>query len=320
MGSPEPHARRRRKRPAAARLLIAQVGYQLRVLVRSPIGAFATLIVPLIVLLAVNLLYEGTHLASRGGIAYAQFFTPAMIAFAVVGACYMNVVSQTTLARDEGILKRIRSTPLPAWIYMAGRLGSASVVALLGAIVVVAVGAYVYDFEVIWSAVPAVLVTLAVGMFCFCALGLAVTVLVPSADAALPVAWGTMLPLCFISDIFVPIQGAPDWLREVASIFPLRAFADALERAFNPVTGSSALQLGHLELLLVWGVAASAFALLAFRWEPSGGHGGERGGPGGGSFGIERAHALITGRGEQASAKRPGSDVAEPEKPHAGSR
>lgn len=71
--------------------------------------------------------------------------------------------------------------PLPAWIYMAGRLGSASVVALLGAIVVVAVGAYVYDFEVIWSAVPAMLVTLAAAMFCFCALGLAVTVLVPSA-------------------------------------------------------------------------------------------------------------------------------------------
>lgn len=314
MGSRERHATSRRKRPAAARLLIAQVGYQLRVLVRSPIGAFATLIVPLIVLLAVNLLYQGTHLASRGGIAYAQFFTPAMIAFAVVNACFMNVVSQTTLARDEGILKRIRSTPLPAWIYMAGRLGCASVVALLGAIVVVAVGAYVYDFEVIWSAVPAVLVTLAAAMFCFCALGLAVTVLVPSTDAALPVAWGTMLPLCFISDIFVPIEGAPHWLREVASIFPLRAFADALERAFNPVRGSGALPVGHLELLLVWGVAAGAFALLTFRWEPSGGRGGERSGPGSGSFGIERARALIAGRGEQAAGTQSSS---EPEKPHA---
>ena len=169
------------RRPSVLRLLGAQVGYQLRVLIRSPIGSFATLVIPLMVLLAVNLLYEGTHLGSRGGIAYAQFFTPAMVAFAVVNACYMSVISSTTLARDEGILKRIRSTPLPPWVYMAGRLGSAGLVALVSAIVVVAVGAGVYDFEIVWSAVPAVLVTLAAAMFCFCALGLAVTVLVPAA-------------------------------------------------------------------------------------------------------------------------------------------
>ena len=179
-----------RRRPSALRLLAAQVVYQLRVLVRSPIGSFATLVIPLMVLLAVNLLYRGTHLASRGGIATRQFFTPAMVAFAVVNACYMSVISATSLARDEGILKRLRGTPLPPWIYMSGRLASAGLVALISAVVVIAVGAGVYDFEVIWSAVPAALLVLAAAMFCFSALGMAVTVLVPRADSALPVASG----------------------------------------------------------------------------------------------------------------------------------
>jgi ABC-type multidrug transport system permease subunit len=292
------------RRPSVLRLLGAQVGYQLRVLVRSPIGSFATLVIPLMVLLAVNLLYRGTHLASRGGIAYAQFFTPAMVAFAVVNACYMSVISSTTLARDEGILKRIRGTPLPPWVYMAGRLGAAALVALTSAVVVVAVGALVYDFEIVWSAIPAVLLILALAMFCFCALGLAVTVLVPAADSALPVAWGTILPLCFISDVFMPIDSAPHWLRAIASFFPLRAFADDLEAAFNPVTGSSALQLHSVEVLAAWGVAATVFALLTFRWEPavSGRH---RRPEASAAFAVDRVRALFEQIGARPAQAQP---------------
>ena len=120
------------RRPSTVRLLGKQVGYQLKLLARSPMAAFATLVIPLMVLLAVNLLYSGTRLSSRGGIPFAQFFTPAMVAFAVVNACYMSVISSTTLARDEGILKRIRGTPLPPWVYMTGRLVSSGLVASVG--------------------------------------------------------------------------------------------------------------------------------------------------------------------------------------------
>jgi ABC-2 type transport system permease protein len=260
----------RARRPSLLSLLTAQVGYQLRLLVRSPMASFATLVIPLMVLLAVNLLYNGTRLSDRGNILYAQFFTPAMVAFAVVNVCYMSVISSTTLARDGGILKRIRSTPLPAWIYMAGRLVAAGVVAACAATVVIAVGAGVYGFEIVWSAIPAVLATIGLAIFCFCALGLAVTVLVPAADSALPIAWGTILPLCFISDVFQPIDNAPGWLRAIASVFPLRPFADALETAFNPVVGSRTIQWGHLGVLAGWGLAAAVFAFVAFRWEPDG--------------------------------------------------
>jgi ABC-2 type transport system permease protein len=297
-------------RPSASRLLGRQVAYQLRVLVRSPVASFATLVIPLMVLLAVNLLYRDTHLASRGGIAYAQFFTPAMVAFAVVNACYMSVISSTTLARDEGILKRIRGTPLPPWVYMTGRLVSAAVIALISAVVVVAVGADLYGFEVVWSAVPAALLTLAAGMFCFCALGLAVTVLVPAADSALPVAWGTILPLCFISDVFMPIDSAPHWIRSIASFFPLRPFADNLESAMNPTTGSSTLHWQHVEILIAWGIASATFALVSFRWEPSADARRPRGAQSNPAFAVDRVRELLERPGtrrahDQSEADRP---------------
>jgi len=149
----------------------------------------------------------------------------------------------------------------------------------------------------VWSAIPTALLTLAVAMFCFCSLGLAVTVLVPAADAALPIAWGTILPLCFISDVFQPIDRAPHWLRALASFFPLRPFADDLESLFNPVTGSTALHLGHLAVLAAWGVAAAAFALLAFRWEPGGQRRRDRGSRRPAAFAAESVRGLLEARG-----------------------
>jgi ABC-2 type transport system permease protein len=284
------------RRPSPFRLLTAQVSYQVRLLVRSPIAAFATLVIPLMVLLAVNLLFSGTRLRVRGDIRYAQFFTPAMVAFAVLSACYMSVISSTVLAREQGILKRLRSTPLPPWIYMAGRLIAAGLVALVSAIVVIAVGAWVYDFEIVWGAIPTVLLTLAVAMFCFCSLGLAVTVLVPSAESALAIAWGTILPLCFISDMFQPIDNAPHGLRQAASFIPLRPFADDLESAFNPVTGGTAVHWGHLELLGAWGLAAAAFALLLFRWEPDGRHRHKRGSRRSATVAVDHVRGLLAER------------------------
>jgi ABC-2 type transport system permease protein len=300
----------RGRRPSTVGLLGRQVGYQLKLLARSPMAAFATIVIPLMVLLAVNLLYSGTYLDTRGGIAYAQFFTPAMVAFAVVNACYMSVISSTTLARDQGILKRIRSTPLPPWVYMAGRIISSGLVATVGAVVVVAVGAGVYHFQVIWSGVPSALLTLAVAMFCFCSLGLAVTVLVPSADAAVPIAWGTMLPLCFISDVFQPIDNAPQWLRAIASAFPLRPFADDLESAFNPITGSGAIHPAHLELIAVWGVGAAAFALFAFRWEPGRTHSADRGSRQSATFATERVRGLLERPGRRPPRREPATKPA----------
>jgi ABC-2 type transport system permease protein len=268
---PPREPRRRRATSRGLRILVGQVGYQLRLLARSPIAAFATLVIPLMTLLAVSLLYAGTRLQSQGNISYAQFFTPAMVAFATVTACYAGVITSTVLAREQGILKRLRATPLPPWAYLAGRIITAGLVAAVSAAVIVAVGAGVYGFHVIWSSVPAALLTIAVAIFCFCSLGLAISALVPSAEAALPIAWGTLLPLCFISDVFEPIARAPHWLRALASAFPVRPFADNLEALFNPVTGSSALNAGHLELLVAWGGGAALFALIAFRWEPAGG-------------------------------------------------
>ena len=204
---------------------------------------------------------------SRGGIAYAQFFTPAMVAFAVVNACYMSVISSTALARDEGILKRLRGTPLPPWIYMTGRLGSAGLVALVSAIVVVAVGASVYGFEVVWSAEPCAYWSRSLQGCSASAHSVS-----PSPCSFRPPTRPYRSPgerscLCVSS----PTSSCPSKTRPSGCGRQHRSSPCGLRRRtreFNPVIGSPSLNWHHLEIIIAWGVAAAAFALIAFRWEP----------------------------------------------------
>jgi ABC-2 type transport system permease protein len=259
----------RGRRPAATTLLLRQIRYQDKLFWRNPPSAFFGVAFPLVFLLLFNLLQGGERLAERGGIRYAQFLTPGIVAFAVISACYTNLATSVPINRDQGILKRSRGTPLPPWIYLAGRVGSAVWVALISALLLVATGVVLFQVEIVWRLLPAALLTLLVGAACFCACGLAVAALTPNGEAAPAVANLTILPLVFLSDVFYPLDQAPDWLQAITWAFPVKHFAVAMEADFSPLTSGNGLLWGHLAVLALWGVAASLLALRRFRWEPN---------------------------------------------------
>jgi ABC-2 type transport system permease protein len=254
-------------RPSLLCLVAGQVRYQAVILLRSPGGPFFAVVVPLMVLAALDFLQGTEVLRSRGGIRFPQFFTPAMVAFAVMNACYVTTVTGTVIARDEGILKRLRGTPLPPFAYMAGRIGASSLVAAVAAVLVILLGHLGYGAEVMLRTLPALVVTATLGMVCFTLVGLAVTILVPNTDVALPVAYGTLLPLCFVSDVFFPADAAPGWLSTAASAFPVKHLAVALERTLNPTVAGAGWDAWNLGILAAWTVASLVVTLVFFRWE-----------------------------------------------------
>jgi len=197
----------------------------------------------------------------------AGFFTPAIIVFSVVTATYTNLAMMVTIARDEGILKRIRGTPLPAWAYLAGRIGHSVAIAFLLVVIVAAFGALVYRVEVPWTAMPAVLLVLVVSAATFSALGLALSGLIPNADASPAVVNATILPVLFISNVFVPMESAPEWLDTASHLLPVHHFADAMMDLY--ARGADAgLPLMELGVITLWGVIGVLGALRFFSWEP----------------------------------------------------
>ena len=105
----------------------------------------------------------------------------------------------------------------------------------------------------------------------FCCLGFALATLISNVDAVQPVVWATVLPLCFISGIFIPISALPAWLARIGYVFPVHPLAAALLEAYNPHTTGSGLNWGYLAILAAWGVAGLIIAVRRFSWLPHGG-------------------------------------------------
>jgi ABC-type multidrug transport system permease subunit len=272
------------------RVLVQQIHLQSLLLLRSPSAPFFTFVVPLMLLVALDLVYGTRALPTRPEISFPQFYVPAMTTFALVNGCYVNVINGVTLARQTGLLKRIRGTPLPGWVYLASRGASAAIVGSLSVVGVAVLGTAMFDARMVWSTLPGSLLMMLAGMVCLCCLGLALTTLVPAADAALPMAYGTFLPLAFISDVFFPSDTSPAWLRHVAGAFPLRPIARSLEENMEPGVTGLGFHWAELGIVAVWTVGA-AIALHWFRWEP--GIGRRRRGRGRGDRGLARLRELV---------------------------
>ena len=253
----------------SAIMALRQVGYENRSFWRNPAAAFFTFFLPLIFLVLFNSIFGDSELTIDGrDLDGSTFYVPGIVALAVVSATYTNMGMMVTISRDLGILKRVRGTPLPPWAYIFGRLAHAMLVSLLLVVIVVGVGAAAYGTDVPDNTLPGFAVTLMLGAVTFCALGLALTAVIPNADAAPAITNATILPLLFVSNVFIPLQDPPAWLAFVGDVFPVKHFAAALQTAFHPDTTGAGFEWGHLAVIAAWGVAGTAFAVRFFSWEP----------------------------------------------------
>ena len=267
--------------PSTVGLVVRQIRYQLLLFWRVPVALFFTLLLPLIMLVLFNALFGDGDVTIDGNTwPIRQFYTGGLAAFTAVSATYTNLANMLPIRREEGVLKRWRGTPLPPWIYLAGVIGSAVVIAAFGVLIMLGLGVVAYDLEVEAAKVPAAAVTFVFGVAAFAALGMAVAGLVPSASSASAVANATILPLAFVSNVFIPIEDPPAWLATIGDIFPLKPFASSFQDAFNPLVDAPAFDWGALAVVAAWGIAGLIVALTTFRWEPiPGGPTGRRGAP-----------------------------------------
>jgi ABC-2 type transport system permease protein len=247
-----------------------QVAFEFRTMRRNRSAVVFTFVFPVMFLVIFGLNAGGrTQTFDGHTVAFIQFFVPGILAYGVIGACYNNLAMRITLLRENGVLKRLRGTPLPTPAYLAGHIGTSLILTTIIAAITLAVGVIFYDVQLYAHTVPAMLLTLLTGAASFCAVGLAVASLIPNADSAPGIVNVTLLPIVFISDIFYSIEGAPRWLESVANFFPVKHFANALQVTFNPSTSGSGVAWNHLGVLAAWGVLSAIYASRKFRWESS---------------------------------------------------
>ena len=236
-------------------------------LLRTPRASFFTIVFPLIFLIVFNSLNNSRVSVTGGEVPFAQFFTPSIAVFAMVTATYTGVIFSIATAREQGILKRVRGTPLPMSVFLGSWLGGAVLSGVLSVIVMFAVAVPAFGVDIYPRLLPAALVTLILGGTAMSAIGLAVASFLRRAESAPIAANVTLFPLLFVSGVFYPIESEPQWLQDLAHVFPLSHFVQAFDACFSPHTTGSGFSARHLGALVVWGVAAGFVAVRRFAAE-----------------------------------------------------
>jgi len=240
---------------------------RLRLMARTPRATFFTLVFPLVLLVLLDSLASGRVDVPGGTVRYAQYITPSIAIFALTGATYTGVIFGVAAAREQGVFKRIRGTPLPMSVFLASWV-AATVVGALGSVVVMfAIAVPAFGVDVRPELIPAAVVTLLLGAFCFTALGFAVASFVRRTDTAPIVANITLFPLLFISGVFFSLEGAPQWLRRIADVFPVSHLVRAFEACFSPFTSGAGFAWRDLAVIFAWGIAGAFVATRRFARE-----------------------------------------------------
>jgi ABC-2 type transport system permease protein len=247
------------------RITASQIRYTNRAFWRNPARAFFTFVFPLMFLVIFTaLLGNNTVHLGRLTVHLSTYYVAAMGAFAVISSCYTNIAMSIAANRDAGVLKRIDGSPMPRLAYLASLIIHALCVAVVLVALTVVFGRVFYHAEVPTGLELArFILSVVVGAASFCALGLAISSVIPNADAAPPIVNATILPLLFISGVFIPFgNNTPQWIVWVARVFPVRHFATAMQAG---IVGTP-FDWADLWILGGWGLAGVVLATRYFRW------------------------------------------------------
>lgn len=259
---------------AAARgplaLLAHQARYDTMASMRNPRARFFTFLFPILLLVIFSsvlghgktTVVDGTH------VSLARYFVAGIIAMSIITAAYAGLVITVATAREAGVLKRRRATPVPPAILIGGQALATLVTAAIASVLLLLVARVGYGIGFSAGSLAAIACAGVVGTLSFACLGYAVAGVIGSPDAAQPIVQATVFPLYFISGVWIPTQSLSPTLRRIADFFPIEHLAAALHLASVRTSFASAIAPKDLLVLAAWGAATAVIATRRFSWLP----------------------------------------------------
>ncbi len=231
---------------------------------RSREAAFFIFLFPLLLFLLLGAVYRGRY--QHEPVVWAVL--AGLIAYGCANTAFAGLAIQLVLRRESGVLKRLRSTPLPPATYVAALLLSTLIVFALQTVALFLLGRALYGTP-FPSDIASLAATVVIGAAAFAALGTATASTIRSAEGSSAVVNFILLPMAFLSGAFGPTRGYPAVLRAIGDVLPLKYFVKLVDAVYLHGHGFWT-QPGALAVLGAWGAAGLVFTMLKFRWEPRG--------------------------------------------------
>ena len=265
--------------PRTIRLGFFRIGYELRVYFRQGDSVFFTFLFPILMLSVFAVAFSnagniGENPDGTGGISWAAFYLPGMVAAGMLLSGVQNLGVDIAGEKGDGTLKRLGGSPLPVISYFIGKIGMVMVSAVLQAILLLAVARFAFNVALPsdadkWLTFAWVFL---LGVITSCVLGIALSALPRSGKSATAVVIPIVLILQFISGVYLQFSMLPEWLQNVASVFPLKWMAQGMRAVFLPESFATLEQTGDWNLpwvaiiMAVWFVVGLLLCALTFRW------------------------------------------------------
>lgn len=245
--------------PRTPTVLAGQLAYQVRLLSRTPRAVVMIFVFPILLLLVRHTADANMPAAVRASA------VGGVLAFSVIATAFQTHTAGLIAARERGVLKRLRGTPLPPWCYFAGRIGATCTLALVGAATALATSVFLGAPAPAAGAVLGVAAVVVLAALAWAAAGTAITAWIGSNETAAPMLTVVMLPLMFFSGLFFPTSDEPSWLATIAGWLPAEPLVDGVAHAL--AAGLTAVPTRDVLVLAAWGVAGLAVSVRYFRWE-----------------------------------------------------
>jgi ABC-2 type transport system permease protein len=244
------------------RLYVHQLRTDQRVFWRGRESAVFVFLFPILLFLLLGTVYGGEY----RGRPVTDYLMPSLIAYGIANTMFGGLAITLVIRREMGILKRIRSTPLPGPTYLAATVTSSLFVFTLQALVIMVLGTTLYDAE-LPSDMASLVLTYALGAICFAGIGLGVASLIRSSEGASAVVNVIVLPMTFLSGGFGPTRDFPEFLKAIADVLPLTYLVDLVTGIVYEDKGIWD-QPRAVAVLVAWGIAGGLVAWRRFSWEP----------------------------------------------------
>jgi ABC-2 type transport system permease protein len=245
------------------RLFLHQLRSEQLIFWRNRESAIFIFLFPVMLFLLLGSLYGSD--VDDDGFRGDELLLAGMLGYGAANTGFAGMAITLVVRREYGMLKRIRSTPLPAGVYFAAALASTLIVFAIQAVVLVGLGRILYGTSL--PERPASLAFLvAVGAFAFAGLGIGTAALIRSAEGSSAVVNFILLPMAFLSGSFGG-RDYPAVLEALAALLPLKYFVD-LVRAVYLEHESAWSDPGALAVVAAWGVGGALLAVRRFGWEP----------------------------------------------------
>jgi len=259
------------------RVGLSRIRYEITGYFRQGDAVFFTFLFPVVMLTIFSVAFSETSFgkdAAGHSVSAASYYLPGMLAAGVLLSGLQNLAIDIAGEKSDGTLKRLAGTPLSVISYFIGKIGRALITGILQAILLILLARVAFDVTL--PTEPSTWLTLAwvflLGVATCAILGIGLSALPRTGKSATAVIIPIVLVLQFISGVYLAFTNLPEWLQNVASVFPLKWLAQGMRSVFLPSTFEAAEQgaswnLGGVAIVLgIWLVAGLILARLTFRW------------------------------------------------------